>query len=140
MTPKERRAAITERRAKAIAMRLAGATLEHIAKHLGYGSRSHVSKDIDRALEEYREQQTAATRNLISQELARIDRLQAGHWPGATKGDPRAAEIVLKCMTHRAKLLGLEAPTRVETTVTETPEVAAMIAAAQALADEKDPE
>lgn len=135
-----KRASVAERRGKAIAMRLAGVPLDTIADRLGYSGRAAVSKDIARALEQYQREVNTNVAELIAVELGRLDRLSAGHWAKATQGDPRAAEVILKCMAHRAKLLGLEAPTRVETAVNPSPEIAEMIAEAHALADAEDPE
>ncbi len=51
------------------------------------------------AVEEYREL-----------ELARLDALQAAHWPQAVAGSVRSADLVLRVIDRRIKLLGLDQP------------------------------
>ena len=108
------RATTAERRTRAIAMKLAGATYDQIASTLGYASKGAACQDIKRALEHRLEEQGYQADLLKQQELARLDRLQAGHWAGAIGGDTRAAEVVMKVIAMRIKLLGLDAPARVE--------------------------
>ena len=45
-------------------------------------------------------------------ELARLDALLAALWP--QQGEPAVVDRVLRIMERRAKLLGLDAPTRVD--------------------------
>lgn len=47
-------------------------------------------------------------------ELNRLDRLQRAIWTKAVEGDIKAVEAVAKLMDRRAKLLGLNAPEKVE--------------------------
>jgi hypothetical protein len=49
-----------------------------------------------------------AKQEILTMELARLDRLQTGIFNQAESGDLRAIEGVLKIMAHRAKLLGLD--------------------------------
>ncbi|MER6860724.1 hypothetical protein, partial [Streptomyces pilosus] len=45
----------------------------------------------------------------------RLDALLLAHWGAATSGeDPKAADLVLKIMDRRAKLMGLDMPVRAE--------------------------
>jgi hypothetical protein len=47
-------------------------------------------------------------------ELARLDALQVAHWQQACHGDTRPAQIVLRVIDQRIRLLGLrEVATRV---------------------------
>lgn len=50
-------------------------------------------------------------------ETERLDKLQAVHWRNAIDGDTKSTEIVLRIMERRARLLGLDAPTRTNVTV-----------------------
>jgi len=111
---KAQRAKTAQRRAQAIALRLAGASYEQIAQQLGYASRSAAYTDIDRALRKGLAEQERDGALLRQQELERLDRLQAGIWPRAISGDYRAADTALRIIDRRCKLLGLDAPQRVE--------------------------
>ena len=66
---------------------------------------------------------TSAYRNIITNdemiearntELSRLDELHSSFYEDALKGDIKAAEVVLKTSDRRAKLLGLDAPQRTE--------------------------
>lgn len=111
---KAQRAATAERRAKAVAMRLAGADYETIAQKLGYYNRGAAYNDINRALEANVAEQRRSAEILRQEELQRLDRLQAGAWMAAASGDPKAIDVVLKIIDRRCKLLGLDAPVRHE--------------------------
>ena len=47
-------------------------------------------------------------------ELERLDRLLLGVWGQAAKGNQGAVDRALKIMERRARLLGLDAPTKVQ--------------------------
>lgn len=108
------RAATAQRRTQAIALRLAGLDFETIATRLGYASRGAACNDINRALEQSLAEQARDVEVLRQAELLRLDRLQAGVWTKALAGDPRSAEVALKVIDRRCKLLGLDAPQRFE--------------------------
>lgn len=113
---KAKQAQVADRRAKAIAMYLAGADWQAIADALGYASRGAAHTDVTRALHanlQVEAEQVAEFRNV---ETLRLNRLQAAFWPKALKGDPKAAEVVLKCIAGRSKLNGVDAPVRTEVT------------------------
>ena len=50
------------------------------------------------------------------QELARLDRLMQTHWPAAVEGNHMATGVVLQIMDRRMRLLGLDAPQRIDIT------------------------
>lgn len=108
------RAATAERRGKAVAMRLAGLDFETIATRLGYADRAAAHKDITRAMETSIAEMSRNADVLRQEELARLDRLQAGVWTAAAAGDPKAVSTVLQIIDRRCRLLGLDAPQRVE--------------------------
>lgn len=114
-------AATAERRKKAIALRIAGMDWQGIADQLGYASRGAACQDVSRALEKNRAEEAEQADLLRHLTVQRYDRLQAAWWPKALKGDPKAAEIVLKVLAQRAKIEGTEVPARlaVEAQVTE---------------------
>lgn len=99
---------VAERRARAIKLRLAGATLQSIADALGYrGGRSAVSIDIRRALNQALAEQNRNADALRMEELMRLDEIQKGLWRDGTRGDVDAARTLLQISSHRSKLLGL---------------------------------
>jgi hypothetical protein len=50
-------------------------------------------------------------------ELDRLDTLQRTFWKSAVAGNPRSADFVLRVIDKRAKLLGLEAPLKIQAEV-----------------------
>lgn len=108
--PSAKRAEIAARRAKAVSLRLAGASLDVIMETLEYSSRAAVSKDISRAMDAALKEQHAKAEELRALEIARLDRLQRGLWPAALAGDVKSTEAVLKLIVQRCKLLGLDTP------------------------------
>lgn len=102
------RAETAKRRTQAVALRLAGMELALIQQKLGYASVAAASKDIKRAMEAHLANQERSTEMLLTLELARLDRLQAGHWAAATGGSQRSAEVVLKVIDRRIRLLKLD--------------------------------
>lgn len=96
--------------------RRGGLTFDEIAQRVGYADPSGAHRAFKRALLRTLQQPADEMREV---ELDRLDRLQAAVWGSASKGDVKAVDSVLKIMDRRARLLGLDAPTRhqVETTV-----------------------
>jgi hypothetical protein len=117
---KAQRAKTAERRAKAIAMLLAGVDYDTITQRLGYATRGAATKDVQRALEANRAAERESVEELRTVDLMRLDRLQAAVWTKALGGDPRVVETVLKILERRAKLLGLDAVVKQELNATVT--------------------
>lgn len=113
---KAQRAKAAEKRAKAIAMRLAGADWNTIANTVGYASPGAAYTAVDEALKANLRQQDQKVEELRQLTVMRYDRLQAAFWPKALKGDPKAAEVVLKCLAGRERVEGTAAPTKTEHT------------------------
>jgi hypothetical protein len=111
---KAQRAKTAQRRTQAIGLALAGLSWDAIADKLGYSSRQAAHKDVQRALAQAVAEQTSAAEELRMVELMRLDRLQAAAWPKALTGDLKAIETCLKIITERRKLLGLDAPAKLE--------------------------
>jgi hypothetical protein len=81
---------------------------------------SAVFKMIRLELQRLSEQSAESAQELRDLEAARLDELHAAHWPAAVgedgqPPDPRAAALVLRIAQRRSALLGLDAPTRIET-------------------------
>lgn len=140
-TTKAQRATTATRRAKAIALRLAGTPYETIAKELGYASRAAVAVDINRALEQSIAEQRVNSELLREQELLRLDQLWQEVWQvlktehyilhqGAVvvHGDAKlvddgpvlqAIDRLLKIQDRRAKFLGLDSVIKHEVSIHE---------------------
>lgn len=134
---KAQRAATAKRRAEAVAMRMSGATYDQIAEALGYASKAAAYVDISRALEASVAEQRRTVELYREEELQSLDVLLAEAW-AILKRDHvtvshgriivddegnkllddgptlQAIDRVLKIRERRAKLLGLDAPTKVE--------------------------
>jgi len=110
---RDTRAAETqERRRRALTLRRDGLSYDAIARKMGV-SVSVAHAYVHDAIRDIPAPEAEATRTI---ELERLDRLQAGLWARATKGDPKAVGAVLRVMDRRAKLLGLDAPQKTEIT------------------------
>lgn len=123
------KALTAERRSKLIRMRREGHDFDHIAEVLEYSSRGAATKDLLRALEQHRDEEAAEVSVYRQQENERLDTLLRAAWPQATELRPvldrdgtvvaneldlRAVDTVLRLMDRRAKLNGLDMPTKAE--------------------------
>jgi len=75
-------------------------------------------KDVKRELDAINRDRREAGEEIINLELKRLDMLWMTHIESALKGDLDAFGAVMKVMERRAKLLGLDAATRVKLDVT----------------------
>lgn len=105
-----------QKAATAVQLHARGFTFQQIADELGYSGRQAAEKA-------YRRGQKAlppvpGREDLIAQEAKALNDLQAALWPEAMKGDTESARTVLTVMARRAKMFGLDAPTKVEQRVT----------------------
>ena len=111
------------RRARVLELRKAGASYREIAEQTHVSLRTawrDVKTELGRLAEETRE----TTSSLRALEMQRLDRLQLSHWSKAVgftdkdgkqhPPDIKAADVVLRIMDRRARLLGLDAPQQVE--------------------------
>ena len=115
-----RKIAAAERLAKAVEMRKAGATYSLIATQLGYADESGAFRAVHRALQALNEKIAEDLTEMKRLELERLDRLMVTLWPKATQGHLASVDRVLRIMERRAKLLGLDAPTKGEHKVSAT--------------------
>lgn len=96
---------------------------------LGYSSPDAARRDLSRALEAHRNAEAAEASIYRQQENERLDALLEAAWPRATQPTPvldkegnvvgeeldmRAVDTVLRLMDRRAKLNGLDMPSRTE--------------------------
>ena len=103
---------------KAVQLRRKGLSCDEIGKALGC-SRSTAWEAINRWLVAKRADIKEAADDVREMELARMDEMMAGIYPTALQGDMQAIDRVLRIMERRAKLLGIDAPTRQEVTGAE---------------------
>ena len=110
MAGKLQRIHTTQKEAEVLELRKAGWTFERIAERLGYANKGGAWKAYDRALTATLQEPADELRRL---ERERLDALFSAMYEIAmTKGSARHAEVALKAMEQRAKLLGLDAPVR----------------------------
>jgi hypothetical protein len=103
--------ALLDRERQAVALHLQGETSDAIADALGFVNRGGAWKAVQRGLARFVVPAIAEARTV---ELARLDRLHKAVWQRAISGDIPAIETVLRLMERRARLLGLDAPVRVD--------------------------
>lgn len=91
-------------------LRRSGETWSRIAQVTGYANASGAQKAYMRVVNRVQREPVEA---IFEMELDRLDRIQRAYWkPAIVDLNTKAADIVLKVMDRRAKLLGLEAPTK----------------------------
>lgn len=111
-----------EQERRILALWIAGESPGVIADDVGL-SESTVRRVRKAALERVTPLRNAKAEELREMELQRLDELQAAHWQIATQpllfagGTHKSAGIVLSCIDRRAKMLGLDAPVKVDARV-----------------------
>lgn len=136
------RADVTQRRTAALRLRIEGVSVDDIRDQLGYSSSARVSEDITRALAQRTEQQAVMADQLRQLELDRLDALYLAVWAVLLRKHPyvsggkvveitnevtgekaqlmddgptlAAVDRLVRIGESRRKLLGLDAPVRVE--------------------------
>ena len=104
---------ITLRALKAFDLRLTGMSYRKIGVELKV-SYATAFRDVAAVMEELKEETRVEARNYREIELKRLDQLQAGSWSFAVAGDQKAVLNVMRIMERRAKLLGIDAPIKVD--------------------------
>jgi len=110
-----RQFAAMERRKKALEMRMAGLTYQQIADNLGYGNRNSAYDAVDSALRDIPRENAVKLRTL---ELERLDFAASRIAKRVSQGDLPAIDRWLKIQERRARLQGLDAPTRIQNDLT----------------------
>jgi hypothetical protein len=113
---KAQMAADIEKQGQVLALRKAGLTFERIAQQLGYADRSGAYVAYQAAMKRLVLIPAAEERDLMA---VRLDDLLAGSYAKAIQGDPKAVLSCLRILDRRARLLGLDAPTKVSMTVSD---------------------
>jgi hypothetical protein len=96
---------------KALDLRRAGTSISAIGRKLQI-SKTHAYRLVVTAMDDTRKQIGASADELRAEELSRLDGMLAKVYPKAAKGDLPCIDRVLKIAERRARLLGLDAPTR----------------------------
>jgi hypothetical protein len=105
--------AAIERRGKALELRIAGVRYRQIGAQLGVNHQT-AYRDVQAALGELAALSAKKAEKLRELELERCDKLVLALWPKVKAGDEKAVRAVVAVMDRRAKLLGLDAPTKLE--------------------------
>lgn len=97
----------TARALAAWEQRLNGESIIEVAHNLGLKIETAkiLLREVHDAVAEDLKQNLELNRSL---DLARIDALLAAHYPRAKAGKVRSAQLVLRCLERRAKLVGIE--------------------------------
>lgn len=109
---KAKQVEVSERRNKAVQMRIAKIDYQTIADRLGYQNRSYACRDISRALQQARAEEDRSIDMYKEQELAGLDRAQAAIWARVLSGELEAIDRYVRIVQTRCRLLGLFAPTK----------------------------
>lgn len=107
--------AAKEKAAQALTLRKEGLTFAEIASIAGYNSPQAAHNAVKRAIDALIREPAS---ELLALESERLDGLWRGAYPAAKAGDTQAIAACLRVMERRARLLGLDAPERVEAKVT----------------------
>jgi transposase len=127
--------AITERRAEAARLTHKGWSTRRIAEHLGC-SHATIANDVNALLSELVEHQIKDAEKIRARELEKLALAESAVIEVLERSSEEDADMVLKAtdriarlQERRAKLLGLDAPERIDATVSEgpTPETAARL-------------
>jgi hypothetical protein len=113
-TPEEKAAERESKEAKVLELRRAGFTFQRIAEEVGYATPSGAQRALERIMTRNVPQ---APEEFRWQELDRLDRMQVALWPRAMKGDDRAIGTIVRLMERRARLVGIDAPQRIQAEV-----------------------
>ena len=108
-----RKAVAATRRKTALALRCDGLTFAQIGAKLGVTEQA-AHKAVQHELSAVAAERRELAEHQLDFELSQIDSVVRGMAPKAEKGDARAAMTILKAMERRAKLLGLDAPDKLE--------------------------
>ena len=98
-----------DRAAKALELRILGASYRQIAAQVGISERT-AYLDVQDELARLDKLIHGKAERLRDLEARRLDHYQLALAPGIRAGDPRAVLAGVRCLERRAKLLGLDAP------------------------------
>jgi len=95
-------------------LRLTGRPYREIAEVAGTNV-AEIHRSVMRQLHRVRAAELRDTDLAVVLEAVRLDSIQEAHWEAATTGqNTKSAELILKVMERRSKLVGLDAPVRID--------------------------
>lgn len=100
-----------EKEAKVLELRRGGLTFDMIAERLGYASASGAHKAYVTACNRIVYADVVETRKI---EMDRLDIAQAAIWTNVIAGEVPSVIALIKIMERRARLLGLDMPTKAQ--------------------------
>jgi DNA-binding CsgD family transcriptional regulator len=103
----------TDRQRQALALRVQGRSLREIADLLGIRVQT-VHQLVERGLERMIGEELRPAEEARCLQLVRIDAMMEALWPRAMAGSCETVDKVLKIMDRQARLLGLDAPRKVD--------------------------
>lgn len=116
MSRKSNRAVIEQRRAKVATLLTAGVSYRRMAESLGV-SLGTIARDVGMLIKQWAKEQSPENRERWRVlELEKLNELEFAINPQAKSGNQGAVDRVLRVMERRAKLLGLDMPTRADIT------------------------
>lgn len=104
------RLGVAERRQRVALLRKAGGTLQQIADTVGV-NKSTISRDLDHLVKQL---EIGPAQELVTWELAMLNDAQKSIWAKVTQGHLGAIDQFRKLSESRRKLLGLDAPSKVD--------------------------
>ncbi len=106
--------ALAQKRLLALNMKAAGLPWDTIGELLGETPKA-VCMMVNKDLQKVSRVLANRAKELHALEWQRLEYLTTALWPAAMGGNARAVEVLLKTMERRAKMMGFDAPERIET-------------------------
>ena len=103
-----------DRELAVVELRREGKTWQQIANAVSYATPMGAWKAYQRACQRTLQEPTDEARRI---ELDRLDALQRTYWEPAVEGNLRAADFVLRVIDRRARILGIDAPQKIQAEV-----------------------
>ena len=103
-----------DRELAVVELRREGKTWQQIADAVQYATPMGAWKAYQRACQRTLQEPTDEARRI---ELDRLDALQRTYWEPAVEGNLRAADFVLRVIDRRARILGIDAPQKIQAEV-----------------------
>lgn len=107
----EKKLAALEKRKQALQLAIAGVDYQTIADKVGYNSRQAAHAAVKSALIDTLRPPADELRQM---QLARLDDMIKYLWSQVSKGNYNAVDRIIKIEERRARLLGLDAPTKTD--------------------------
>jgi len=104
---------------EALDCRLSGMSYREIASAMDI-SQTSAFNYVKEAISIIQDNYTEKAEALITLDLNKLDKMEKGLYKAASDGDVSAIDRVLKIFDHRAKILGLYAPTKIDQVAVNT--------------------